>query len=216
MQDLIASYLVQKKECTLPLLGNFKMQSSSASLDIVDKKMHPPKNEIVYSENADYLSPGFVTYVAKIKDINDTLAEEEINNWCLHAKVRLDSGEKIKFYSIGSLGRNGAGNLCLESEPLVNFFEPVFAERVIHKNDQHAVLVGDKETTSAAMNEFYREDEAVVEKRMSWKTWAIILAAVGLLGLLFYFTSNKTSATGIGNDSSLPDQQPAATYSVPR
>jgi nucleoid DNA-binding protein len=216
MQDLIASYLVQKKECILPLLGSFKIQSSSASLDIADKKIHPFKNEIIYSESADYLSPGLITYVAKVQNINYALAEEEINNWCLHTKMKLDSGEKINFYSVGNLRRNDAGSVFLESETGVNFFEPVPAERVIHKNEEHAVLVGDKETTSAAMNEFYKEDENVVEKRVTWRTGAIVLAAVCLLMLLFYFSSNKNSETGFGNNSSFPVQQPAATYYVPR
>jgi hypothetical protein len=216
MQDLIASYLVQKKECALPLLGSFKIQSSSAALDIADKKIHPFKNEIIFSESADYLSPGLITYVAGVKNINYALAEEEINNWSLHTKMKLDSGEKINFHSVGNLGRNAAGIIFLESETGVNFFEPVFAERVIHKNEEHAVLVGDKETTSAAMNEFYREDETVVQNRMSWKTWAIGLAAVCLFMLLFYFSSNKTSETGIGNNSSFPVRQPSGTYSVPR
>jgi len=215
MQDLIASYLVQKKECTLPLLGSFKIQSSSAALDIADKKIHPFKNETIYSESADYLSPGLITYVAGVKNINYALAEEEINNWCLHTKMKLDSGEKINFHSVGNLGRNGTG-IFLETETGLNFFEPVLAERVIHKNDEHAVLVGDKETTSAAMNEFYREDDTVIPKRISWKVWAISLAAVCLVTLLFYFSIRKPSETGIGNDSSFPVKQPAATYSVPQ
>ncbi|MEO7120592.1 MAG: hypothetical protein ABIY62_05815 [Ginsengibacter sp.] len=215
MQDLIASYLVQKKECTLPLLGTFKIQSSSAALDIADKKIHPFKNEIIYSESADYVSPGLITYIAGVKNINYALAEEEINNWCLHTKMKLDSGEKINFPSVGNLVRNGRG-IFLETETGVNFFEPVLAERVIHKNDEHAVLVGDKETTSSAMNEFYREDDNVVSKRISWKVWAIGLAAICLVTLLIYFSSSKTSETGIGNDSLFPVQQPTATYSIPQ
>ncbi len=68
----------------------------------------------------------------------------------------------------------------------INLYEPVIAERIIHKNDEHAVLVGDKETTSGAMNEFYRE-EVIIEKKYSWKLWAIILLDACPVGLDILF-----------------------------
>ena len=72
--------------------------------------------------------------------------------------MNLDSGEKIIFDSIGTLQKDPAGNILFQTMNGINFYEPVIAERIIHKNDEHSVLVGDKETTSGAMNEFYRED----------------------------------------------------------
>jgi hypothetical protein len=215
MQDLIASYLIQKKECHLPLLGNFAFKSVPAFLDIANKKIFPSTDEISFSENGNYFSEGLKDYISHLQNIPLHEAEEKINNWCLHSKVKLDSGEKITFDSIGSLQKDIVGNILFQAEKDINFYEPVIAERVIHKNTEHAVLVGDKETTSGVMSEFYREEE-VTEKKSAWKIWAIILLAVSLLTLIIYFYNHSFSGSGIANQSAFPVQQPHATYSVPK
>jgi hypothetical protein len=215
MQDFIASYLIQRKECHLPLVGNFVFKSGPASLDIANKKIFPSADEIIFSENANYFSEGLKDYISHLQNIPLHEAEEKINNWCLHAKVKLDSGEKIAFDSIGSLQKDVVGNILFQREKDFNFYEPVTAERVIHKNAEHAVLVGDKETTSGVMNEFYR-DEVVTEKKSAWKIWAIILLAISLLVLIIYFYDHSFYGNGIANQSAFPVKQPAATYYVPK
>lgn len=215
MQDLIASYLIQKKECHLPLIGNFIIMQVPALLDIANKKLVPSSDEIVFSESENYLSEALKDYFSRLHNIPLHEAEEKINNWCLHAKVKLDLGEKINFDSVGSLQKDSFGNILFQREKDINFYEPVTAERVIHKNAEHAVLVGDKETTSVAMNEFYR-DEMVTEKKSAWKIWAIILLAISLLVLIFYFYNHSFSENGIANQSAFPVQPPPATYYVPK
>lgn len=214
MQELIASYLIQKKECHLPLLGVFTIEQVPALLDIANKKLVPATGEIVFSESPNYVSEGFKNYVSNRYSVPLQDAEETINNWCLHAKVKLDTGGKIGFNSIGSLQKDPVGNIRFEKEKDINFYEPVIAERVIHKDAEHAVLVGDKETTSGIMNEFYRDD-VLDEKKSSWKIWAVVLLAVSLLVLLFYFYNHSFSETGIANPSAFPLREPAATYYVP-
>lgn len=214
MEDLIASYLVQKKECALPLLGNFRIATMPASLDIVNKQLFAPSDEILFSESGDYVTEGLIAYISNLDKVSLNDAEEKINNWCLHTKVKLDAGEKIIFNSVGSLQKNAAGNIFFQRKNGVNFYEAIPAERVIHKNAEHAVLVGDKETTSAAMNEFY-SDENVKEKKATWKIWSIVLLAISVLFLFFYFYTHQFSETGIGNHSSFPVQEsPAASYNA--
>lgn len=215
MQDLIASYLIQKKECHLPLIGNFIFRQVPALLDIANKKLVPSSDEIIFSEDENYLSEGLKDYFSRLQNIQLHEAEEKINNWCLHAKIKLDSGEKIDFDSVGSLQKDAFGNIVFEREQGIHFYEPVMAERVIHKNAEHAVLVGDKETTSVVMNEFFKDD-AVTEKKPAWKIWAIILLAVSLLILVIYFYNYSFFSNGIANHSAFPIQQPPATYSVPK
>lgn len=215
MQELITSYLIQKKECHLPLLGSFTIKQGPASLDIADKMITPFTDEIIYSENETYLPDGLKNYISQLQHIQVDEAEEKINNWCLSTKMKLDSGEKIIFDSIGMLQKSPAGNILFEKENSINFYEPVIAERVIHKNAEHAVLVGDKETTSGVMNEFYRED-VLTEKKYSWKLWAIILLILSLLILIFYFSNHAFSVNGIANHAAFPVQQAPATYSVPK
>jgi len=213
MEDIIASYLIQKKECTLPLLGNFRIATRPSYLDIADKKMQPPDEEIIYNEHETYNVEGLVAYISNLDNIPLHDAEEKINNWCLNARGQLDGGYKLSFNSVGNLQKNEGGTILFEREKQFSFYEAVSAGRVVHENEQHAVLVGDKETTSGAMNEFL--NAVTSEKKSAWKIWAIILFILAVIILIFYFTSHSFSETAIGNQSHFPVQQSAATYSIP-
>lgn len=216
MQELITSYLVQKKECSLPPVGHFRIKTKPAELDRVNQQLFPPTDEILYSEFTGNLSGDLITYISRLQNITGSEAETKINNWCHQAKEKLDSGGKIIFNSIGSLQKDGAGNISFERKKGSAFYEPVAARRVIHENTEHSVLVGDRETTSVIMNEFYREE--LVEKKSwwaRWNIWAIVLFGISLIILFFYFYSHKFSETEIGNRASFPTKNPPVLHSSP-
>ncbi len=215
MQELFASYLAQKKECSIPLIGKFEINTHAAELDIANKQLLPPADEIIFSEGADYLADDLTNYISFSKNLSPHEAEEKIHHWCLHSKSKLDSGEKIIFDSIGSLQKNEAGTIFFQRKTGVKFFENISADRVIHKNAEHAVLVGDRETTSSAMNEYYR-DVPLMLRKSSWKLWAIILFILSLVIIGIYFYSHKFSVTSIGNQSSFAVQDQPASYSIPQ
>jgi nucleoid DNA-binding protein len=122
MQELIASYLIQKKECNLPLLGHFRIKAKPAQLDIANKEIFPPSDEILYNEFADNLSPDLISYISVRKNLLHDEAERRINEWCTYAKEKLDSGEKIIFNSIGILQKDGAGNIFFQSTNGIGFY----------------------------------------------------------------------------------------------
>src|SRR5580693_6480891 len=95
MQALITSYLIQKKECNLPLLGHFRIKIKPADFEKANKQIFPPADEILYSEFGGNLSGDLITYIANQQNITPDEAQWKINNWCNHAKERIDSGEKI-------------------------------------------------------------------------------------------------------------------------
>jgi len=212
MQALITSYLIQKKECDLPLLGHFRIKTKPADLEKTNKQIFPPTDEILYSEFSAKLSADLPTYISVLENITPVEAEEKINSWCTYAKEKIDLGEKIIFESIGSLQKDGVGNIFFQRQKGFNFYEPVPAERV-QKNDEHSVLVGDIETTSAVMTEFYSQEK--IRKLEWWKIWAFVLLAASLLFLVFHFYTHKFSETGIGNRASFSTPPPPASYRTP-
>jgi nucleoid DNA-binding protein len=216
MEELITSYLVQKRECGLPLLGSFKIRQKPAAFDVAGKKISPPGDEIFFSEAGDYLPENLIDYISLTKKISLNDAEQKLHNWCLAEKTKLDSGQKLAFDSIGSLQKNDEGNIFFQRTNGIFFYQTLPAEKVIHKNDQHAMLVGDRETTSGAMNKFYRDDEIVAAKKPTWKMWALILFIISLLAVCYYFYNNDFSENTIGNQSSSPAASPSGTYSVPK
>lgn len=211
MQKIIASYLVQKRECNLPGIGNFKMNVVSANLDVASKKMFPPATEIVFYEGEPHLQNDLVNYVSIQQNVNEQQAAENITRWCHNVSESLDAGEKIIFESIGSLQKNAAGNIFLRSEKGLRLSDAVIAERVIHKNEEHAVLVGDTQTTSAAMSEYYKTETAS-ERKISWKTWAVVLASLSLLALIIHFSYHSFTTASMGNQIGVSPLPPPVSY----
>ncbi len=125
----------------------------------------------------------------------------------------LDAGEKIIFESIGSLQKNAAGNIFLSTKNKNRLYDTVTADRVVHKDEDHAVLVGDRETTSAAMSEYYKA-ETVFERKVSWKTWAFVLFGLSLLSLIMHFSYHGFTTAGTGNQISISPLPPPASYNI--
>ncbi len=123
----------------------------------------------------------------------------------------LDAGDKIIFESIGNLQKDAAGNIFLRAEKELRLYDAVIAERVIHKNEEHAVLVGDTQTTSAAMSEYYKT-ETVFERKISWKTWAIVLTSLSLLALIIHFSYHSFTTASMGNQISVSPLPPPVSY----
>lgn len=211
MQNFITSFLIQTKACCLPGIGKLRITTSPAELDVANKKLFPPTDEIIFTTKTEKVSEELIKYLAKKENVTETEANERLKTWCENAKETLDNGGKIIFETIGSLQKNATGSIFFQNEKPFNFFVPVAAERVIHKNAEHAVLVGDKETTSSVMNQFLNEEEIV--RSSKWKMTAIILLAIALIILMLHFYINGFSFSTIGNQTTHLPEAPAATYS---
>lgn len=211
MQDLITSFLVQTKECSLPRIGKFSIESTSVEMDNVNKKAFPPSEKLVFSGRPDQHTEELVKYISYKKNSSEIESAEKLKRWCEETKEKINQGEKITFTSIGSLQKNTSGTISFEPENNFRFFEAVNAERVIHKNEEHAVLVGDRETTSSVMNQFLNEEEIVKNSR--WKIAAIILFAIAVIVLFIHFYIHSFSFFSTGNENQFTPATPAATYS---
>jgi nucleoid DNA-binding protein len=211
MQDLITSFIIQSKECKLSDIGKFTVVTRPAKADIANKQITPPFREIVFNKREEKITDELVKYVADKKGISSFEAFSEIKKWCAETKEKLKNGEEILLDSLGVLKKESSGNISFENQITSPFFAPVPAERVIHKNSEHAVLVGDRETTSSVMNQFYSEEETTT-KSNAWKIIAIILLAIALVLLFFYFYSHPFSLSELGNHVKTVPQSSPATY----
>ena len=214
MQNLITSYIIQAKECRLRDLGRFKINDISAETDIANKQIFPPSIEISFTPKEDRISDGLVKYVADKKRISVSQALDDLKNWCADTKTQLKNGGQILLDPLGILKKGPSGNLFIQNTSSIIFFEPVAAERVIHQNSEHAMLVGDKETTSSKMNNYYHEEE-IVRSDNTWKILAIILFAIALFFLIVHFYGNPFSLSTIGNQHKIIPAAAPNTYTHP-
>lgn len=211
MQELITSFIVQSKECKLRDIGKFRMSNTPAELDIASKRISPPSVEFLFSGREEKISDELVKYIADKKNIPFSQALDELKNWCVETKIKLKSGEEIILEPLGFLKKGILGNTFIQSQKQTDFFEPVLAQRVIHKNSEHAVLVGDRETTSSAMNQYYHDVPAET-KSNTWKILAGILLAIAIFLLFLHFYKNPFALSTIGNQHHVVPNNPPNTY----
>ena len=200
MLDHITSYLIQNRECALPSLGVFRMQAKSAELDIVNKQMLPPVEEVTFHARDEHPSTGLITYIARKKMITERAAQEGLTAFCNTIGASIQGGGTLDMPSIGKLQKNSEGNVYFEAASLP-YSQPVLANAVMHPHPDHELLVGDKETTSVAMTEYLNEQETMVSSR--WKIWALVLGGVALASLAYYFSTHSFSMESVGNGSRL-------------
>ena len=105
--------------------------------------------------------------------------------------------------SIGALGvlrKNDSNEIELEEFSNLSLYqEDIPAQKLVKYNAPHTILVGDKETTREAMQEYYEEDVPLWKSKW-WIAAVVILAISAGLILLhyFYFDGNNRFGNHIG------------------
>ncbi|HMK04416.1 MAG TPA: hypothetical protein VK489_09500 [Ferruginibacter sp.] len=196
MNQLIASYLFQNRRCPLPGLGTLSMHMAGAEADISSKQISSPKPVIKF-EHKEVDVSGFLNYVADRTQSDIYEATEALDHLCDNLKTEVAGhAAGAKLVGIGNFFKGKDGKISFKQEELpAAFLQPVFAERVIHPDAEHHILVGDKETTNTVMAEYFN-DSPVVKNR--WWVWAIVLGAIGLVSLLIYLNAGG-AGTAFGN-----------------
>lgn len=185
MQQQIASYLFQHKTCPLPGLGTLTLTGSEAEADFTNKMIAAPKPVIGYSD-AGTTDDGLLHYVVKKTGVQMQEASDALNQFCFDIKQKIEGGERFHLDHIGHFFTDASGKTGFIQQQLpAAFVQPVFAERVIHPDAEHQILVGDKETTNTVMTELLAPKATAKDR---WWIWAIVLGCISLLAMLIYFT----------------------------
>jgi hypothetical protein len=194
MQKQIASFLFQNKSCPLPGLGTLSIINSGAEADFTNKTIAAPKPFIQFT-NTETETADLLDYLAASTEGSKYEVTEALDHFCYNLKKQISERSNAKLESIGNFFVDETGNISFTQEELpTTFLQPVYAERVIHPDAEHNILVGDKETTNTVMTEFFNETVLVKDR---WWIWAIVLGVVCVLAIIIYFTQlNGTSSFG--------------------
>ena len=204
--DILNRYLIQHKTICIPGLGSIYVEETPAQADFINKQLLPPSLHYRFDKYFDSPDKEFFSYVALQKQMADYEAIKWYNEWAYDLRNKLRNNEEIHWNGVGILKKDISGEMVFEPSPVqLNFLQPVPAKRIIHKNAQHAILVGDKETTNVAMNEFLHEEEAetVYVEKESWWIYALIIATVAMLLIFFHFYRNGFSSESLYNQQEI-------------
>ncbi len=209
MENLLASYLYSFKNCPLPTVGVLIMQAGAAVAVQSDKIIQAatPNIQFVSKEiNADEL----LQYISMQKNISLQEASDELSKYCSRL-LELQPYEELPLASAGNfyITEEGALNFKYSILP-TSFFPNVPAERVIHPDASHNMLVGDTQTNTTAMAQLL--DGSDQNKGAKWVWVAAALALVGALVLTVYLM-NRQPGSNFGNNARVnAEQAPAATF----
>lgn len=208
MQKLIADYLFEYKQCALPQIGTLKIKRDAASSIIGEQTISAQVSTIYFTDEITD-SRNITEYIAANKNISTEEAAYQLKNICKEISL-LNNEENFDITGVGQFYKSGNGRVSFTSVALPAYFSPnVYAERVIHPDDSHAILVGDRETDSNTMTEYYTEDERV--KKSKWWVWALMLFVIAA-GLVVFYLNDKSSNSFFGIQHKYDVAPAAETY----
>jgi hypothetical protein len=193
MHYLIASYLFQNKSCSLPGLGTLSVSAGKAEADFLNTVIKAPSPRIIF-EAKESDTGNLLDYIAAKTNHSIAQTIRQLEQFCNSLKTAATRGAQGAANQPAAL--NGVGNFFIDSSGKINFrseqlpaafLQPVKAERVIHPQAEHQILVGDKETTNIVMSEYFSEEVPVKKNR--WWIWAIVLGAIALAAILLYLNN---------------------------
>lgn len=190
MQELLANYLFQYKQAVLPQIGTLHLRTESATSIFGEQKIAAPVSYIVLlDEMGDSVS--FIEYIAANKHISIDEAAYQLNKFSEEI-TSLHTNNSFEIERLGKFSKDENEKIIFEGfKPPAYFLPSVHAERVIHPNESHTMLVGDTETSTAAMVDFYTEEAPV--KKSKWWVWALVLFAVAIAGIAFYLNRDGSN-----------------------
>jgi len=175
MHTIIASSFFQKKSCVLPGIGKLSLITHTAETDFPNKQIKAPVQEIV-----------FTPVQTEETFFNEFSAISEL------MKKKLEQEGLVELTGIGNFKKSIDGDIVFTPVlPDDDLQQPVTAIRVIRERSEHAMLVGDKETTNTLMTEMLNEETPATNR---WRLWAIILGVAGLLLLAVYLALHGFNA----------------------
>jgi hypothetical protein len=188
MHNQIASYLFQNKTCPLPGLGTLSLLNSGAEADFTNKMIATPKNFVQFAD-IETDPTGLLNYLSAITGGSKYEVTEALDHFCDNLRNKITQQPDVQLENLGSFFVDASGKINFKQEELhAAFMQPVFAERVIHPDAEHNILVGDKETTNTVMTELLAPRSETNDR---WWIWAIVLASVWLIAMLIYFVELK-------------------------
>jgi hypothetical protein len=207
MYEVLNKYLFQHKSISIPGLGSLVAETIPAVSDFANKQLLPVQIKFRFDKYFDVPDKSFFAYLSQKKNIADFEAIKWYNEFAAELRNKIRAEEQAVWQGVGVFKKDFGGEVVFEpyASPF-EFYPAVKAERIIHADAKHSILVGDKEKTNYEMTELL-SDKIYVEKE-SWWIYALILAAIGLSILFFHLYRNSMRWGSSGNQQRIDVVQP--------
>lgn len=183
MWQPVYRYFILHKKLNIPGIGSFNVETSAARLDFANRLLHAPLPVIRFTPGQQSVERSFFDYLAASFSISTTEAVKQYNDYCYHLLQRAETQGSLHLPGIGTLRKEFEKTFSFQPENGVDlYFTDLPAERVIRREQPHAITVGETETTTTEMQE--RLDEP--PKRDNWWVYAAALALLAVAAIIYY------------------------------
>ncbi len=211
--DLLYDFFIQNCSLSLPGIGTFDMFRISAQTDFANKKIIAPTFSITYNNHLDAPNKDLFDYVSKKTNVPEWEAIKLVNDFAFDLKNILKNGDEVAWEGIGLLKSGLSGDIVFEPHRLSYEFIPhVGARRVIRKEVNHQMMVGDRQLTTEEMQHLLATETTEVRVKESWWIYAFIITAVAVVLIAIrIFTSDSGLTTS--RQQNIRAEDSPSTYS---
>lgn len=203
MFQLLYRYFLLHHRLSLPSLGSFFLEREKAEFDVVNQTMTPPVDRAAFEQGDDSPSRSLFAFLAKEKNISEWEAIRELNDFAYTLNHKLKAGQLVEIEGIGTLEKNMDGGIRFVSRFRPhNLYQPADARRVIRERAEHFMQVGDSQKTNIEMAGLLEDEAAKTKSR--WWIAALVLALMGIGGLLYYLATHNWSFSAANGSVILP------------
>ncbi len=210
MVDLVARYLSFRKRLSLPGIGTFSVEQLPARLDFPNRLLHAPQSLLHFSSTAQP-DEEFEHWLIEELHTSPVAVKEQQQIFMAGFHQMLSEKNRVEWKGIGSFTKDENKILHFTSAFESEVTEPVKAEKVIRKNAEHLVRVGEDEKTNTEMEELLFGG-----RKKKYKSFWFIALALLLIGLvaIWYHQSTGNSGMKQGNGGKLKPAESPTTYKV--
>jgi hypothetical protein len=212
MLGLFYQYLIRNDKIILPGLGTVVLQRLPSEVDIADHTVSPALYTFAWQQGSTTPPKRFFVWLANQLNIAEEEAAMQVNNFVSDVKREINAGKEIRWDGVGIIRRGFDSGIEFEPERRKLFFEErVQADKVIHENSKHTILVGDAEKSSDQMNEIFI---IPARKKFRFTSYTIAVVLIMLLILLtaWYLFRNGLTAQSVSGKSKLAPKEAPASY----
>jgi hypothetical protein len=199
----LTKYLLQYRQVVIPSVGTILLKQESPRLEVADKIIYPPTYAVELGEG-ETVPEHQLRFLSRLRNEPQESVMETLRQTGEQLRQSV-AGEGFHWKGVGII-RRGARPGAMETLTL----SPVQAERVLRRDAEHNVLVGDKERTVRSAGTVTAEDEMapvnVVEdeaasgkKRSVNMTIGWILLVLSILFILFILYQGRFRLAASGS-----------------
>jgi hypothetical protein len=190
--DILATYLFNNKQVSIPHVGTFEVQYRPAVLQFAEREIHAPAYDVIYSSDVN-VKEEQMRFLSQMTNMDLEAIHEQLLQLGNVLKTRL-AKHSFEWKGVGLLNASDNG-IHFESQ-VNNPLKPVAAHKVIHENAQHNVRVGEQHLQSGEATERLHTPDTIKKSPLMLIVWLLIILAILFIGYHLYLNGFRISSSG--------------------